>query len=504
MFIGRKKYEAEKRTQQALVSNHASIAHSILQHASQGFLFIDAKEKVLPQFSASLISMFRRRDFANLTLEQLLAPLVTPKTLNVVRSYMANLHCAQPIDPDINPLKNIEIRLTNPNGSLQTAYYELVVHASNLPEENLHWLIQVTDITLQVQTMRELDDLRSQNQTQGEVLHRLLKIGRTRFAAFLTRTDGSMKTIGQILKKPARSEAAFRSKLEETLDEVDCVRRDGIAFKITALHAAAQNFEDALHELRSRSTLSGNDFLPLAVKLDQLFSQFALVRTLTQSTTDEVDQSQSLPKTTVLLSTRATSMSGLEKTLTGLAEHIAKEQLKIIVMQCTGLSDVPQQYQSTVKNITIQMIRNSLQHGIELPTDRLKVGKAEQGSLQIEFKATTDGSFEFLFCDDGCGLDPAQIRQTAILKDLITADAAAELNDRQAIKLIFKQGFSSSHKTPDASGNKTGMSLVRRYVHQANGRIALASRLGQETRFKITLPPLVAALLKDPAKSRVA
>ena len=84
-----------------------------------------------------------------------------------------------------------------------------------------------------------------------------------------------------MLKKPAREEDAFRSKLEETLEEVDRVRRDAAAFKLTALEAGRAQFEDSLHELRGRSTLSGSDFLPLAVKLDQLYGQFAFMKSLT-------------------------------------------------------------------------------------------------------------------------------------------------------------------------------------------------------------------------------
>ena len=93
-----------------------------------------------------------------------------------------------------------------------------------------------------------------------------------------------MKTINGVLKKPAREADAFRSKLEETLEEVDRVRRDAAALKLTGLEAAARLLEDSLQELRSRGALSGSDFLPLAVKLDQLYGQFALLRSLsTQS-----------------------------------------------------------------------------------------------------------------------------------------------------------------------------------------------------------------------------
>ena len=65
------------------------------------------------------------------------------------------------------------------------------------------------------------------------------------------------------------------------MEEVDRIRRDAAALKLSGLQSAAREFEDALQELRSRETLSGSDFLPLAVKLDSLYGQFALLRTLT-------------------------------------------------------------------------------------------------------------------------------------------------------------------------------------------------------------------------------
>src|SRR6202034_3565508 len=93
----------------------------------------------------------------------------------------------------------------------------------------------------------------------------------------------------------------------------------------------------------------------------------------------------------------------------------------------------------------------------------------------------------------GCGLDPDRVRATAIAKGLITEDAATRLRDRQAIKLIFKSGYTTMASTPGEAPHGSGMSLVRRYVHEAGGKIALATLLGHETRFKVTLPAVAAA-----------
>jgi two-component system chemotaxis sensor kinase CheA len=143
--------------------------------------------------------------------------------------------------------------------------------------------------------------------------------------------------------------------------------------------------------------------------------------------------------------------------------------------------------------VAIQLIRNAVVHGIEPAAERETVRKPPQGSLRLEFKNLEDGGYELLFEDDGRGLDPDQVRAVAIERGVITGEMAARLRDREAIKLIFKSGYSTLENTPGEPPHGTGMSLVRRYVHEAGGKVALASLQGHETRFKVSLPPLPGA-----------
>ena len=128
--------------------------------------------------------------------------------------------------------------------------------------------------------------------------------------------------------------------------------------------------------------------------------------------------------------------------------------------------------------------------------EREQAGKPAQGALELQFGALPDGTFDLRFQDDGRGVDPALVRRIAIERGLITADVAQRLRDRQTIKLIFKDGFTSLASTgtgPDSDGaaHGAGLSLVRRYVHDAGGKVALASDPGKETRFKVSLPEIV-------------
>ena len=524
MFMTRTRHEREK---QELLASSNCITDAVLRNTEQGVFFLDARNRVLPQISQSLARLFRREDFANLTFEKLLAPVVTAKTLSMVRNHIAQLLGTAPPREDgavaaaaasgqTNPLSNVEVRLPHSDGSYDSAHYGFEFSAVELANEQRAWLVRVTDVTQQVQMVRELEDLRLHLQTQGEILRSVLQVGGARFAALLHRADTSMKTINAVLKKPAREQEAFRHKLEETLEEVDRVRRDAAAFQLSALEASARHFEDALHDLRSRPALSGSDFLPLAVKLDDLYGQFALLKTLSagaggsraaetappvgsvtangtqiiESPKFMADAARHAPVPGAQLSAPAGS---LESTLRSLTDHVAQEHNKTVTLQAVGLALVPSAYQSAIKNIAIQLIRNAVMHGIEREPERVAAGKAPNGTMRLEFKNAAEGNFELLFEDDGCGLNPEQVRSTAIARGILTGENAARLRDREAIKLIFKSGYST---LPNAAGEPThgtGLALVRRYVHEAGGKVALASLLGHETRFKVTLPPLAAA-----------
>ena len=525
MFITVKRHEREK--QELAVSNR--LIDGILKHSDQGAFLLDGRDKILPQVSKALAALFRRQDFANLTFEKLLAPIVSAKTLSGVRSHIAALLGDAPeagAAAVARPLKDIEVRLPNADGSSQTAHFWFDFDLLDGAGDSRVWLVRVTDITMQVQTLRELEELRHQTQTQGELLRGVLKMGGARFGTFLLKADASMKTINLVLKKSAREKDAFRSKLEETLDEVDRIRREAAAFKLSALESSARIFEDALHDLRSRTELSGSDFLPLAVKLDQLYGQLALIKSLTVSagadesetslhnsrTTDKGTQIIEAPRfaahaaaesppravpanvpshppraATAGTHRTAAPAGSLDHTLQSLTDHVAHEQNKQVILECHGLQGVPPRYQSAIKNVAIQFIRNAVMHGIETPAQRTAAGKALHGTLRLEFKARND-VFELLFEDDGCGLDPDRVRATAIARGIVTGEAAARMRDREAIKLIFKSRYTTLGTSAQDTTHGSGMSLVRRYIHEAGGKIALASLAGHETRFKITLP----------------
>ena len=525
MFISAKRHEREK---QELIGASNRLTDALLKAAPVGLFLLDARDRIQPQVSKALGTLFRRQDFSSLSFEKLIAPVVSAKTLSAARGYVAKL-LEHKLDNTQNPLENVEVRLPNADGSsFTTAHYGFTFTPVEGAAEPRCWLVRVSDITLKVQEQRELEDLRNQLRAHNEMLRAVLTCGGARFGKFISKTDEAMKTINGVLKKPAREADAFRSKLEETLVEVDRLRRDAAALRLESLEQSARSFEDSLQELRTRDSLSGSDFLPLAVKLDQLYGQFVTMRSLTTQATAHYSAgeqaAQDVPTTSggtqiieapkfieqmrlqeqrtadasaeasappQVPARRTVTVGSLDSTLCSLTDMMAQENGRTVVLETTGLDLVPQRYQATVKNVAIQFIRNAVVHGIETAEQREATGKPVHGTLQLEFRALRDGHFELLFQDDGRGLDPDMVRATAVAKGILSQEEATRMRDRQAIKLIFKSAYTTMELIEGGTAHGAGMSLVRRYVHEAGGKIALASLLGHETRFKVSLPPAV-------------
>ncbi len=135
----------------------------------------------------------------------------------------------------------------------------------------------------------------------------------------------------------------------------------------------------------------------------------------------------------------------------------------------------------------IHILRNSLDHGIELPAVRLAAGKPAQGTLRVAARQEADRVILDI-SDDGAGVDVERVRAKAVERELVTAQRAGAMTDHEAVQLIFLPGFSTAEAISDLSGRGVGMDVVRSAVERINGTVDLGSVRGQGTRLRLTLP----------------
>ncbi|MBK6467261.1 MAG: hypothetical protein IPF96_10675 [Rhodobacter sp.] len=137
------------------------------------------------------------------------------------------------------------------------------------------------------------------------------------------------------------------------------------------------------------------------------------------------------------------------------------------------------------------MIRNAADHGLESRDERLAAGKDPEGTIRLS-AAHRSGSVVITVRDDGAGLNRARIREKAVTKGLITAEA--ELSDTEIDNLLFMPGFSTAETVSNLSGRGVGLDVVKNAVAALGGRVSIASTPGEGTEFIIALPLTLAVM----------
>jgi len=175
-----------------------------------------------------------------------------------------------------------------------------------------------------------------------------------------------------------------------------------------------------------------------------------------------------------------------------LVRDLALQQGKEIVLTLEGEdTELDRNIVEELSDPLVHMIRNSADHGIEMPEVRVAAGKPPAGTITL--RAFHQGGFIVIQIeDDGRGLNAAKIRKKAIERGIIKADE--NLDEREVFDLIFAAGFSTAEKVTDLSGRGVGMDVVRRNIEKMRGKIEISSIDGEGTTFTLYVPLTLAII----------
>src|SRR5882757_9585145 len=391
----------------------------ILKTVREGFFLLDADYNIGSVWSEALTRMFSRQDFAGLGFEDLLKDLVPPNTLNTAMKYIKLLwgeRAHENLMKSINPLGQLEITMENGHGGKETRYLQFDFHRVMGPKGIKHVLCSVGDITSSVLLAKELQESQESANAQLDMMLGMMHVDPLQLNA--------------ILKEPARTDGEFRKKLNGLFRELHSIKGEASALNLMSIAQRVHTLEDMVSELKKKAELSGNDFLPMVLKLDDLMQHLRGVREMASRLTALKDTVPGAAAATAAATAaparaakqqaaaneqRAHQKSGddLSPTLHSMAERLAKDHHKRFKLTISGFADVPHSYITTIKDCVIQMLRNSAVHGIEPSDIRRAQTKDDIGVVRVDFRKSGDG-FELVFEDDGAGISPDQLKAAAV------------------------------------------------------------------------------------------
>lgn len=467
----------------------------ILKTVKEGFFLLDANYRIGSVWSEALTRQFSRTDLAGLAFEDLLKDLVPPATLATATKYIKLLwgeRAHENLMKSINPLGQLEVHVETATGAREPRYLQFDFHRVMGPKGVKHVLVSVSDITSSVMLARELQESQENANQQVDMMLGVMHIDPLQLMAFLDTTETGLRLVNAIMKEPARTDAEFRKKLDGLFRELHSIKGEASALSLMSVAHRTHGLEDMVSDLKNRPELTGNDFLPVVLKLDDLLAHLRSVRELASRLSslrdaDPQSASATLSQRGLAASAAKAAADELASTLESLAERLANDHGKAFKLSVSGLADIPRSYVPTVKDVLIQMLRNSAVHGIEPAEARRIQTKDVTGAVRIDFRKSKDG-FELVFEDDGAGLLPDQLKAAAVRKQLVTPEEAAAMDTRAAMALIFRPGFSTQEKVSMDAGRGVGMDVVARSVYAIGGKIGVTTNPGRFTRFKVSLP----------------
>ncbi|GAB2525173.1 chemotaxis protein CheA [Lysobacter humi (ex Lee et al. 2017)] len=177
-----------------------------------------------------------------------------------------------------------------------------------------------------------------------------------------------------------------------------------------------------------------------------------------------------------------------------LARDVARQVQKSVELEVIGAeTELDRNLVEALSDPLVHLVRNAIDHGIESPEARVRAGKPEQGNVRLS--AQQEGDHVMIEVrDDGAGIDPDRIRESAIRKGLIDAEAAARLSPDECLQLIFLAGFSTRTEVSDLSGRGVGMDVVQSKIRELAGTVQIQSEVGVGTRMSIRVPLTLAIL----------
>jgi two-component system, chemotaxis family, sensor kinase CheA len=294
----------------------------------------------------------------------------------------------------------------------------------------------------------------------------------------------------------AERETALSSPVSDAQNAVDAVVQDEGKAKNQSIRVSVDTLEHMM-TMVSELVLTRNQLLEIARRHDENDYKVPLQRL--SHVTAELQEG--------VMKTRMQPIGTAWQKLPRVVRDLSNDLGKSIDLVTIGAeTELDRQVLELIKDPLTHMIRNSADHGIETPAERLAAGKSERGKIRLS-ASHEGGTISIEIADDGRGLDLVTIKRVAVERGLVSESEIGRMQDSQIAKFIFHPGFSTAKKVTSVSGRGVGMDVVRANIELIGGTVDIITETGKGTSFSIKIPltlAIVAALIVSAGGQRFA
>lgn len=472
----------------------------IMKTVNEGLFLIDKNLVIGERYSARLEDLVHQNQIAGRTLTDLLGEMASHKDLENTQLFVEQLYnnwVVEELIQDLNPLKEVLISYVDDKGFNQTSFLEF--NFSRVLDKDSdqinHVFVSVVDITNEVKLKKEMAKNQKEHDRQIEMISYLLTVDSQQVRRFIAETRQRIERMNNGLKDNHTQD--LKQKAQQLFRDMHSLKGDASAMKLDSVVGLAEAQETKLKALIDHPNATGNDFLGFTIGLNELIELVdfieALQDKLSPNTANTVHASSDSAKTVHHIDQQPqTSQSfSWQSFFNQYAKAIAERQGKQVAIMVDGfglINNAPASTISLYKDITVQLVKNAIVHGLELPEARQTLAKSSIGNVSVSLRPLDNNTVQLVVEDDGHGIDWQKLRQKAVEAGKLSAAQAKQLQPKDYIRLLFAQGLSTATHQDEDAGRGVGMDIVRQLVVDAHGKISVNSKASQFTRFTITLP----------------
>jgi two-component system chemotaxis sensor kinase CheA len=440
-----------------------------------GLFFMDQNYIIQDHYSRYLEEMLVETDLFGRTFTDVIADSVTANELQTIKDYFGMVTeqtYDQEILDDINPLNELYY-VNSRTGDRKV--FQCGFATVERGRGEVFILVTVYDITVNVELQKRLQEEQNKRQEEMQSIFELIQVEPSVFADFLEDIEYEFDAVDKILKDKKLS---THEVLVKVYQSIHAIKSNAVILGLNIFGNKAHDLESKIKKLREQEEeVPFTELLNLTMDIEKLSNERegfkAVIDKLQSYTKGEGVRKQNV---NVLI-------ESLAKTVDKAAADMGK-QVKFVFKDVEPEA-VEKGPRRIMKEILMQLIRNSVAHGVELPQERLAKGKNKTGIVKLTIKLVNNIIYMELR-DDGRGLDYKKISEKAIRSKIIKKEDAA--NKNMLMKAIFAPGFSTADDEGMHAGRGIGLNLVRDRVKEVNGAIKLRSEDNKGTVFLITIP----------------
>lgn len=474
--------EKEKNNAQFMYENTYKQSEVVFENVNQGIFLMDVKFNMSKLYSKEMENIFKNDKIADENFIQFMRPRLIARDQDALEMFVKHLFNAD-IEEDVvnklNPIEHVQIFSSNEQGELSSKYIKVSFSRVRDSEGVIHnILVTIIDETETVLLQKEIEESEGKNKQEMELMLSILKVDPVVLGDFLTTCKQSLGSISH--KYETNSNKEFKELVSFTYNTIHNLKANAGLIELQGLSDSFHEIEELLSKLQGKE-LIGDDFLKILYQINVV--------------NGTLDNMNDLLERILSVSYKNTDKKGEDanekfvSTLQNGAVKISQDLNKKVEFQLENEDNliIPHSFKTDVKDILLQLIRNSVVHGIEKPEDRIKKNKLENGLIKVTISEENDRLSVHYF-DDGQGLDLNKIMQKAISEKLVNPDQIANLSSNDIGRLLFKDGFTTANEVSQHAGRGQGMGLVGRIIKKLNGSVKMNFKKGEYFEMKFSFP----------------